>query len=717
MLGLCTVNILWLQILYAQRLYTSFGPVAERSLGFTPSGLAVRQHHGGGRPEIAVLSQSPPGLHLFGIGDSGAISSFGSTALAGERTELTPADGGPEGAYLSLTTDGAALSILRQTGNVWSETLMPLRVKSQRIAFADINGDGRKDILLFGKSRAGVSTFIAKGGGAYTPGPELFGDISISDLRTTDINGDGIPDVLLCDWLSNRLVLFYGISRMVFSEQVTADLPGEPEALDCIWLDRHTMLGVAVALPSARKILFLRATPSGDIGIDAAMNLPGTPSGVAFASLNDDAYPDVVVPAEEGTIVSTGAGPFQFNPPVLLGPGAAPAGWALADLDGDGRTDFAAAGKISKRLVFMANAERASGAAWTSTYAVGSRPAGLLARDIDGDGRVDIAVANSNSSTVSILFNRGEGRFSGGVMAFVSGGPARLTCTVPAPGSPTALVTSHTSADRVGIVTFENSPLRASAMAIPAGNAPYVLHAWTENASLRMLVRYVAHGRNAVSLSLFEQISGGQFLERSMHFSLPDRIAAATMEPSAEGAGYTVAYITTSPALRTSSLQSADVTPLFAPGTVRPGLTFDDSTLSAAGIIPATLRQGGAGDYIVVMGKPVNALLLVYRNPDGSFRSDPEWLRNVSVTADDDIIVDDVDGDGRPDITVRDKSSESVETFYGGALGFGDATRICSAAGVGGIAIAPLVTRMARDLILSHTEEGTVTILFDPFRR
>jgi len=717
MLGLCTVNMLWLQVLYAQRMYTSFGQVAERTLGFTPSGLAVRQRHGGGRAEIAVLSQSPPGLHIFGAGDSGAISPLGSTALAGERVGLVPADAGADSGYLSLTADGSALSILRESRNVWSETLLPLSVKSQRIVFADINGDGRKDILLFGKSRAGVSTFIAKGGGAYVPGPELFGDISISDLRTTDINGDGIPDVLLCEWLSNRLVLFYGISRMVFSEQVTADLPGEPEALDFIWLDRHTMLGVAVALPSERKILFLHATPSGDIGIDAAMDLPGTPSGVEFASLNGDAYPDIVAPAEEGTIVSTGAGPFQFNPPVLLGPGAAPAGWALASLGGDGLTDFAVAGRTSKRLVLMANAGHAPWGAWSSTYAAGSRPGGLLARDIDGDGRVDIAVANSNSSSVSIFFNKGEGRFSGGMTAVVSSNPAQLTCTPPVGGSPPAIVTSHTSADRVGIVSLENFPLRASAVAIPSGNQPYVLHAWADSALLRMLVRYVSHGRNAVSLSLFEQISGGQFLERSMHFSLPERIAAATMERSAGGGGYTVAYITSSSALRSSSLQTAEVTPLFAPGTVRPALTFDDSTSSAAGIVPATLRQGGGGDYIVIMGKPVNALLLLYRNPDGSFRSDPEWVRNVTVSGDNDIIVDDVDGDGRPDITVRDMSTESVRTFYGGALGFGDGARICSAAGVGGIAIAPLISRKAKDLVLSHTDEGTVTILFDPFRR
>jgi hypothetical protein len=477
------------------------------------------------------------------------------------------------------------------------------------------------------------------------------------------------------------------------------------------------VLAVAVAIPSERKILFLRVSPGGDLQIETTMQVPGRPTSVEFASVNDDAFPDIVAPAEEGTIVSTGAGPFQFNPPTLLGPGANPAGWALANLDGEGGIDFAVAEKTSKRLVLMANAQHAPGIAWPSTYAAGSRPHGLLARDLDGDGLVDIAVANSNSSTISILLNRGGGTFSGGAMAFVPDRPAHLTCTVPPSGGTPALVCSHTSSDRIGVLELRNTPLRASTIAIPTGSQPYVLHAWVDSVSLKMLLRYAWHEKKGVSLAVFEQISGGQFLERSMRFSPTDRIAAATMERSADGPTYTVTYVTSSASGRISTLQSAEVTPLFAIGSIKPGLTFSDSTSSTVGIIPATLRQGGGRDYIVLMGKPVNALMLAYRNPDGSFRDEPEWIRDVSLEGDDDIVVEDVDGDGRPDITVRDEATESIETYYGGPLGFGAGVRICSAHGIGGIAIAPLVSRNVKDLVLSRPEEGTVSILFNPFKR
>ena len=715
MLGLCTVNVLWLQAVYSQRLYTTFGPVAERALPFTPAGLAMRQRPGR-RPDIAILSQAPPGIHLFTLDESGDVRATGSAPLRQELDGLIAAEPAGAPTYVALGADGTSVVLLTEKEGEYGETVIPLGVKSQRIALADIDGDGRKDILLYGKNRPGVSTLLAKGGGAYAPGPELFSDISVSDIRTADINGDGIPDVLLCDWLSNRLVLFYGIGRLVFSEQVTTDLPGEPEALACTWLERHRTLGIAIASPAERKLLFLRASPSGDVELEGTMQLPAHPRGVEFASLNDDAFPDIIAPADEGTIVSTGAGPFTFNPPTLLGPGALASGWAIADIDGDGKTDLAVAEKASRRLVLLANAGRREGNRWPATYAAGNRPLGVIAADLDGDGLRDIAVANEGSSSLTLLFNRGGGRFAGGSAAIVAERPSSLFFTPASSAAPGALVCAHTATDMLGVLTAGDFPRGATFIAIPTGPRPRVLASRLDSASLRIVLRYRGDERNTVALSVFEQIGGGQFLERSMRFGQGERIAAATMEPAGAGGAYAVAFVTSNAARATSTLQCADVTSSFTVGKITPVLSFTDSTAAASGVLPATLRQGGGRDYIVVMGKPVNALMLAYRQPDGTFRSQPEWIRDVSVTGDDDVVVADVDGDGRPDITLLDGATSSILTYYGGTLGFGAASRIAGARGVGGFAVGHIFPGRGMDLVLTHEDEGTVSVMPDPFR-
>ena len=716
MLGLCTVNMLWLQVVYSQRLLTSFGQVAERALPFTPAGLALRQRPGH-RPDIAVLSQTPPALHLFTLDDAGDVRETSAAPLRQEWEGLVAAESPGTPVFLALNPDGTSVVILTEAKGEFAETVIPLAVKSQRIALADIDGDGRKDVLLFGKNRTGVSTLLAKPGGTYVPGPELFADISVSDIRTTDINGDGIPDVLLCDWLSNRLVLLYGIGRLVFSEQVTTDLPGEPESLAWTWLEKRRTMGVAVATPSERKIFFLRASPAGDVQLEATMDVPGHPRALQFAAVNEDAFPDLVAPADEGTIVSMGAGPFSFSPPVLLGPGALAAGWALADADGDGRIDYVAAERNARRLVVLANAGRRGPGSRPATYAAGSRPRGVIAADLDGDGLTDIAVADAGSSSLTLLFNRGEGRFSGGVTAIVAERPSSLKFTPSSGAVPGAVVSSHTATETLGVLPTADFPRSASFIAIPTGARPHVLESRLDSASLQIILRYRGNERHTVALSVFQQIGGGQFLERSLRFAQGERISAATMEPASAGSAYAVAFVTSGAGQGTSTLQVADVTSSFTVGKITPVLTFGDSAASVSGVLPASLRQGGGGDYIVVLGKPVNALLLAYRQPDGSFRSDPEWIRNVAVTGDDDVLVEDVDGDGRPDITVRDEESASILTYYGGALGFGAPVRVVTARGIGGFALGHIFTHRGMDLVVTHEDEGTVSIITDPFRR
>lgn len=717
-LSLFTVNMLWMPAAYSQRLSATFGPVAERPLGFAPAGLAIRIVASQPRAEIAVLAQSPPALHFFSLNDAGAIDSTGEVRLAAPLNGLMSAvmHGVGEPSFFGLTAEGTGVAVIAREGKRYAEKVVGIPNKAQHVAAADINNDGIPDLLVFGKGMAGVSTILGTRAGGFEPGPDLFTEISVSDLRILDINGDGINDAILCNWLSNQLTIFYGISRMVFSEQLTVSLPGEPEALATSWLPRKRWLGVAVTVPSDNRLVLLRGTPDGEFRIDGHVALGGKPSGVSFALVNGDTFPDLIIPTDRGTIVSLGAEQFGFLPPALLGPGAAPAGWGVADVDGDRKLDFVAAERNTQRLVILGNALHGDRTVWPAVYAVGSRPHGLAIRDYNGDGLPDIAVANSGSSSVSLLLNNGRGKFRGEYAVTVAEQPVHVAAGVPGTGWSRALVTSHPASEQIDVVTWESDPSSATSLSIPTGPRPYTMRAWSDSLSLRVLVRYPPRGDAPVSLSLFEQLGGRQFLERSLRASLPERLAAVTVD-RASATSYTVSFISTDKTARASSVVEAPADRSFSLGQVRQILTFADSVSATRGLIPASLSVPGRRDLIIVFGKPVNALGLAYRTPEGAFRDSLEWIRNVRVEDDDDIVVEDVDGDGRPDITVRNDVREEVVTYYGSPGGFDPGVTICSARGVRAIAVAPLITPSQQDLILSHQAEGTVSIMFDPFRR
>ena len=710
--------MLWMPAAYGQRSSGTFGPVAERALGFAPAGVAFRIVPSQPRAEVAVLAQSPPALHLFALNDSGSIVATGETRLPEPLSGLTAADlnGDGEPEFLALTSDGGGVSVLSRTANRYRQRVLPLPHRAERVAATDINNDRIPDLLLFGKGMAGIATFLGTKAGGFDTGPELFTDISVSDLKILDINGDGINDAILCNWLSNQLTIFYGISRMVFSEQLTVSLPGEPDALACYWLPRRRWLGLAVAIPSESRIVLLRGAPDGEFRIDDQMPLQGKPSGVAFALVNGDALPDLIAPTDRGTAVALAAEQFAFLSPTLLGPGASCAGWGTADLDGDRRPDFAAAEKNTQRLVILGNARHGDRTNWPSVYAVGGKPHGLAVRDFNGDGLADIAVSNSGSASISILMNDGRRRFRGDHALAVADQPAHVAAGEPGRSGSRTLVSSHPAAEQIGVVSWERDPAGAVSFSIPTGPRPYTMRAWHDSSSLRVLVRYPSRRDAPVSLSLFEQIGGRQFLERSLRASLPDRLAAVTVD-RAPASPYTVSFISTDRAARVSSLFEAPADRAFSLGQIRQILTFPDSVSATRGLIPASLTVPGRRDLIIVFGRPLNALGLACRNGDGTFRDSLDWIRNVRIDEDDDIVVEDVDGDGRPDITVRNDAQEEVVTYYGGEGGFGRGVSICSARGVRAIAVAPLVTPSVHDLVLSHHAEGTVSVMFNPFRR
>ena len=718
MFGFVTANLLWSQGLCGQRLYSTFGAVAELPLDYTPAGLAVRNLPSSTHREVALLSQNPPAIQTYALSDSGTIQQRASIPLArtcqGLMCQDIDGDGEPE--FVALSSDGSLISVVKRVGTKFRISDYPSPAKAQHLALADINNDGVVDILVFGKTMTGVGTLLGRKGGGFRRGPDLFPEISVSSLQTLDVNGDGILDVIVCNWLSNQLTLFYGISRMVFSEQITIDLPAEPGSMSATWLSRKSGLGIAVTLPSEKKVALLRCSPAGDLQLDGTMQIPGWPTGVALGMINEDQYPDMAVATDKGIAVALGVENFGFLPPVFFGPGAASVGFCLVDLDGDRRLDLAVAERLPQKLVFLANEHHSDRVRWPLTYAVGSRPRGLAVHDIDGDGLPDIAVANSNSSTISVLLNTGKGTFHGQQSMAVAERPVHLCIPETGHAEVHTIVSSHTTMEMIGVASWDSPFDRVSSFSIPAGMRPQTLSAWQDTASLSMLVRYPPHGRSSVSLSLFEQISGKQFLERSIRATLPERISAVTATRNSPSS-YMVSFATFDESTKKSTVSVAYADRSLVLGSMQQLTLLDDSTGATQGLLPVSLGPGRSSDLLIILGKPYEALAILRGMGAGPGNDTLTWIRDVRVDDDNDIIVADVDGDGLMDIVVRNDENDTVMAYYGRKNGNFEGLPVCSAEGIDAIAVGSFILPGVQDLVVSHTAAGTISLVPAPFRR
>ncbi len=253
-------------------------------------------------------------------------------------------------------------------------------------AIADVNRDGRLD-LIHGTPRGlpGHPPFIflgdGKGGFAFwekarfPQAPYDYGDVAVSDF-----NGDGHMDIA-CGVHVRGLLVLLGDSKGNFR----LDLQGLPfetgELLPGTSQTFTSRAVVALDWPGNGRsdLLALAEGPMGSFGAKGTSRVQQS-FGVRIYRRSD-----------EGVWRELPAG---STPHRLFGDAL-----AVADLDGDGKTDFVSgtnAQSVNELLFFGSQGERS----WENAPLPGLRPKAyvkaLATSDFDRDGRVDLAVAYNN---------------------------------------------------------------------------------------------------------------------------------------------------------------------------------------------------------------------------------------------------------------------------------------------------------------------------------
>jgi len=259
------------------------------------------------------------------------------------------------------------------------------------VSAADFNGDGAIDLVvgIVGDNNTGPVAFLP-GDGKGNFGSPITSPFEVNvptgfattSLVAADLNGDGLPDLVVIDQFSNAGVLSYlnqggGIFKQ--AQVVAEDNPG-----------------------------FFFDAKVGD--------------------LNEDGCPDIVAAETVAGAVfafwGNCDGSFQNSGTILrAGAGENIAAIALADLNGDGHLDVAATGlyfgefppygAVAGNLVSVSLGD-GHGNLGTAQVVRGDRSMiGMALADLNGDGRLDIIGASQDEDTVSVFLNDGQGSFGG----------------------------------------------------------------------------------------------------------------------------------------------------------------------------------------------------------------------------------------------------------------------------------------------------------------
>lgn len=714
-MGVFAAHLFWAYAAYSQRGGVSFGPYVETGTPALPAAVAVHVSALAPLPTILVAYAGRTGVDEYALTSGGRCVQMASYTTARQPGQLLLADIDADGdeELMILSEDGSQIEIQRPGEIEGQRSLFRLDQRAQRLVVGDIDNDGRKDILYFGRNMAGVGTLLGARFGSFRQGPLLFPETSAGDLIATDLNGDRITDLVVVQWLSDQLAVYFGIGQYQFSEQVSLALPAEPGRIAFMPVQRRQVLRFLVTLPANDAVLHVIGTPAGELAIQDTISLAGHPGAVGLAMVNDDQLPDMIVSTTRGLAVALGVTSTTFGPVTLFGAGAASPSWTLADVDGDRKTDIVLADGHDRRIIILGNAQQSGLAAWPAEYAAGIRPAAVTVTDWTGDGVEDILVANNGSASIGLFEGTTPGRLFGQRTLPVPGEPEDVRIVPGEYPRPWTIVTVDPTMEQIGIIRRAERFERSRVLMVPTPPSPRFLMAETERATGRLIIgiRSGNGGSGKAPLVLYQEISGQQFVERAYRSSLPVTI---TSMASGNFAGHdkpdvVLALRERPPKPATVALAPAQVNYDFRK--IQRLVSLPDSTLTIRLLGSGMVDGDGLPDLLMFTGNPARRMYIAYGDTGGTVRLDPKVTEGVDPIDEDGIVVRDVNGDGRNDIVYMDGGRDGIYALYSvGARRFTDPVLVLPAEGAEHFALRTSPVTGLPDVVLSHPGKHTVTV-------
>ncbi|HUZ06841.1 MAG TPA: VCBS repeat-containing protein [Candidatus Paceibacterota bacterium] len=246
-------------------------------------------------------------------------------------------------------------------------------------------------------------------------------------IAVADVNGDGRPDLISANNLADTLTVLTNNGSGGFGSNATLTVGSGPYGVVAVNVNGDGKPDLICANNLANTLTVLTNNGNGGFGSNATLTVGSYPVFVVAADVNGDGKPDLIC-ANNGTntltvLTNNGSGHFGFKATLVVG--NRPYGIAAADLNGDGKLDLISANFNDNTLTVLTN-NGSGGFGSNATLTVGSGPYAVVAVDVNGDGKPDLISANYNAGTLTVLTNNGSGSFGSNATLTVSGYPDAL---------------------------------------------------------------------------------------------------------------------------------------------------------------------------------------------------------------------------------------------------------------------------------------------------
>lgn len=306
-------------------------------------------------------------------------------------------------AIITANQNDNTLTVLANLGNgtlFASNASYAVSGSPRCVVAADVNGDGKLDLISVGISATTVLTnydFISFGSNSTI---NAGGNCAV----TFDLNNDGHPDLLIGGNTTVKIYTNTGSGR--FASAATLNATGPVYSMATADVNSDGALDLIVANYNAGTLTVFTNDGSGSLISNATYAAGSYVQTVVAADINGDGSPDLIAAnlssATLTILTNNGRGTFSSNASLVV-----PAGCysvVAADFNGDGLTDLIAVDGTHRPGILSVFTNNGAGFGPPFTTTAGQESPTMVVADFNGDNKPDLVLGNTATS-ITVLLN------------------------------------------------------------------------------------------------------------------------------------------------------------------------------------------------------------------------------------------------------------------------------------------------------------------------